>query len=56
MSEISRAINQFFKEATKPEISEVTNKVNFKIAIFVFSAFLLFVCFLLFHIRSTIVL
>ncbi len=29
MSEISRAINQFFKEATKPEISEVENKVNF---------------------------
>ena len=28
MNEILRAINQFFKEATKPEISEVANKVN----------------------------
>lgn len=29
MSEISKSINQFFKFATKPEINEVDNKLNF---------------------------
>lgn len=29
MSEISKAINRFFKEATRPEIVEIDNKTNF---------------------------